>query len=676
MTNLIIPRRAPARLGLFLLTLLAVLAFACDSDLLSAPPDTITVSLTAAPTVTPTYAGAQISFSTDTAATVSVEYGSTSGALTLSVPRSADAATTHTVNLTGLAAASVYYYRVVAYLGSARAFPGAEYSFTTAAHPSAGLAMDGAPAVTPFDTIATVDFDTTLSATYSLEYGTVSGTYTKATPLSATAALAHSVELTGLTASTTYYYRLRLYYNGEFATNSAQYSFLTNTNPSVLALASGPTEVAALTTLQLSWDSNFDCTHLVEYGTVSGTYTMSTVKSITPQTLNHSVTLSGLDPATTYYYRIQLFWNSGDDLVSAEYSEATLTEAAPTVAQKARGVWLLGGLPGSSIGSPIGPVDLYDPVTDTWYAGVTDIPAPVSFAGYAAASGKLFVIGGFDASGVASSGVQIYDIAGDSWSTGTSMLLARANINATVSNGKIYVMGGTAGTATTAWAGSVTNYEYNIAGDAWNTRTNFGASGSGRFSFALDDVIYNAGGRTAATTSSATHDAFVPANNAVSTVALETALSLGRTGLFGAAYAPPDGASFVILAGGVSTFTGTPACFINQGPTAGAVQNLIQFLAAPFYAPSAWTIPTAGTTTLPASIAFGAAVISTAFTPARFYIFGGTSLLGASAAGSSSVYWCDLPTPPTWSVAWTGSAAMAGSTVRLRWGHGAVTLNQ
>ncbi len=576
------------------------------------------------------------------------------------------------MNLTNRIQGSRQAAIILAFAALALAFPSCDSDLLSMPPAADNVTLEAAPSETPTSNSITLTYSTDQPVIVTVEYGTVSGTYTNATPRTTVPATAHSTEIVGLSPSTDYFYRIVSYLDGARAFPSEEFTFQTLVDPAFLQIATGPTVTPALTGLDIDFTSNSACTSLVEYGTVPGAYTASTVQTTTPST-SHSVNLAGLATATTYYYRIKMFWDSGDDFISGEFSAATSTEPAPTAAQKARGIWLLGGLSTNVIGSTIAEVDLYDPVTNAWYPAVTSIPVPVSFAGYAAYDGRLFVIGGFDSAGTTQSLVQIYDIAADSWSNGAALTNPRANINASIIYGRISIMGGTAGAYNAGWAQANTYYEYSIGGDSWATR--LAVAGSERFTYTFDNAVYYVGGRSAAATTTNTHEGIVYTTNTVTT-GTEVVLPVGlvRTGLAGAVVQATNGPSCLVLIGGITGFTGTPTCFINNGPSAGAFVGTVQYIAYPFTLPSAW-LPATPTTppNYPGSIAFGAAVTSTAFSPARIYHFGGTAALGGSAAGQTTAYWISPPsTLATWSASWTGTAAMS----RARWGHGAVTLNE
>lgn len=308
-------------------------------------------------------------------------------------------------------------------------------------------------------------------------------------------------------------------------------------------------------------------------------------------------------------------------------------------------------------------MDLYDPVQDTWYPGVTSLPTPVSFAAASFCNGKLYVMGGFNAAGTVLATVQIYDVADDSWSTGTDMPAARANAYAATVNGRIYVLGGTTGNASAAWAASNLTYEY-TPGGAWSTKANYAAANySERFLLPFNDVIYNFGGRTSATAVTTWHDGFVvtsPPPTGGLSQGTEVVLAPGRTGIAGVLYVPASGPALMAIVGGFTSLTGTNGCFVAQGTTASPSTNAFQYLYYPFTSPASWQSPGSQ---YPFSIGFGAAALS----GSRMYVFGGTDVVTATANGLNSAYWFDLS---NLSGGWTAAASLPTG----RYGHAAVTV--
>lgn len=85
---------------------------------------------------------------------------------------------------------------------------------------------------------------------------------------------------------------------------------------------------------------------------------------------------------------------------------------------------------------------------------LADLPAGVGRFAAVEHAGKIYVLGGYDTSAA----VYVYDIAGDSWSTGPALPRGTDNNGAAVHDGKIFVFGGEAAralqvfdTATASW---------------------------------------------------------------------------------------------------------------------------------------------------------------------------------------------------------------------------------
>ncbi len=112
---------------------------------------------------------------------------------------------------------------------------------------------------------------------------------------------------------------------------------------------------------------------------------------------------------------------------------------------------------------------VYDIATDTWSNGPA-LPAPrLEFAGVGYWNGRVYLAGGALSCDNSTSQSQtwIYDIAANTWTTGTAMPHA---INASASgvvNGHMYVLGGADASNTVL----NTIYNYNIASDTWTTST-------------------------------------------------------------------------------------------------------------------------------------------------------------------------------------------------------------
>jgi len=121
-----------------------------------------------------------------------------------------------------------------------------------------------------------------------------------------------------------------------------------------------------------------------------------------------------------------------------------------------------GGVPQS--GGELTANEVYDVATNTW-STLAPIPIAVSDAAAEAFNNKIYVFGGFTAGPGARNLVQIYDIAGDSWSSGsTTGFTARSNLSAGICGSNIHLVGGV---VTVAMGNLVTHEVYNTVTNTW-----------------------------------------------------------------------------------------------------------------------------------------------------------------------------------------------------------------
>ena len=112
-------------------------------------------------------------------------------------------------------------------------------------------------------------------------------------------------------------------------------------------------------------------------------------------------------------------------------------------------IYAIGGTVNTNGGTVVARNQEYDPGTDSW-----TIKTPMTFAREVpgittAQNGKIYAIGGRNASGTAIRRNEEYDPIANAWTEKALMPTARANLGlATASNGKIYAVGGTTSTST------------------------------------------------------------------------------------------------------------------------------------------------------------------------------------------------------------------------------------
>ena len=144
----------------------------------------------------------------------------------------------------------------------------------------------------------------------------------------------------------------------------------------------------------------------------------------------------------------------------------------------------------------------FNPATNTWtpLAPVPDLNNAEASGVYAPNVNKLFVFGGDDpTTGTVVNTTRIYDIATNTWSTGTPMPDVRAFMGSGYFNGKIYLVGGyTTGNVDPSF-GQV--WEYDPVANTFNTsRMSMPATLGGPGFGIINGHIYIAGGRNLANT--------------------------------------------------------------------------------------------------------------------------------------------------------------------------------
>ena len=148
-----------------------------------------------------------------------------------------------------------------------------------------------------------------------------------------------------------------------------------------------------------------------------------------------------------------------------------------------------------AIGGESATNEMYDPATDTWNESKASMPTPRKGFGIAAYQDKIYAIGGLtdsdDGYYEELTGVnEVYNPATDTWGNMTSMPTKRYGIDANVVEGKIYVIGGK---NASGWIDRV-NEVYDPATDSWTTKASIPTRVSYYASAVVDNKIYVIGG--------------------------------------------------------------------------------------------------------------------------------------------------------------------------------------
>jgi N-acetylneuraminic acid mutarotase len=104
-------------------------------------------------------------------------------------------------------------------------------------------------------------------------------------------------------------------------------------------------------------------------------------------------------------------------------------------------IYVFGGCNGFFTGF-LKDVSVYDPVKDTWTSGLAPMPTARASLVAGISGDNVYAIGGWNGTGTGLTTNEVYNIAGDSWSTAAPMPTARGEAGSHSHGGRIYVVGG------------------------------------------------------------------------------------------------------------------------------------------------------------------------------------------------------------------------------------------
>ena len=179
------------------------------------------------------------------------------------------------------------------------------------------------------DTTAIITWTTDEASDSELQHGTSStswGNY-PSSERNISMVTSHSMTLTGLTPNTTYYFRVG---STDAATNgptvSNESSFTTDTTPDTTPPVISNVQASSITdtTAIITWTTDEGSDSAVQYGPNSSSWgSYPSNQSNGSMVTNHSVTLSGLNPNTTYYFMVRSKDASNNARTSSEMSFTT-----------------------------------------------------------------------------------------------------------------------------------------------------------------------------------------------------------------------------------------------------------------------------------------------------------------------------------------------------------------
>ncbi len=364
------------------------------------------------------------------------------------------------------------------------------------------------------------------------------------------------------------------------------------------------------------------------------------------------------------------------DILSTEVGDSSMLEV------KMRGIWIIGGASDKTGNNVVRELDLYDPVTDTWYENVAADASggfsPSTYGMAVSVKGKIYVMGGAISGTSITNAVYEYDIEKNAWSSKASITAAVMDSAVYAHGDMIYLMGGSS-SATTITA-QTTHYRMDVGNNSWSAMTALPALRAGMAVYNNYGAVVHAGGRvTTSGTAQSTNDIYLVTSNVYTTAITEQVLSGARFNMASAGYTGTNG-TYVFMVGGASGVTTNTAYFNLTNIT--YVTQASSFI---IYTPPATA---SGVFTGPYHPSFGAATTTgvmgaaAAVSPYNgslsdnptLYVFGGLR----NITSVDKEVWCFTANGKT-----TGSSYAVGSAwvqktamPRARYGHSAVVINE
>jgi len=295
-----------------------------------------------------------ITWITNEDATSQIKYSQNSGGPYTTLAEDSLLNKNHIYVIPGLEAGITYYYKIISKDVYDNSTTSVEYSFSGAVDPSLDhlpletiTFEDENPSVLT-DTAAVISFTTDQIANCFVKYGVTSGsdnyTYTPVAEKVNTFNKTHAIALTGMLFSTKHYYMVTCQDNLTTPSTvvSSEKDFTTLEKKYTQSEITGLDDLApTITNVKVSnvngenavvtWDTNEKASSAVRYGisdiSESGSINSSVNSSKDNYSTTHTVTLTGLIPATKY-----LFVTSSTDAAGniAQSSESSFTTSAPS----------------------------------------------------------------------------------------------------------------------------------------------------------------------------------------------------------------------------------------------------------------------------------------------------------------------------------------------------------
>ena len=302
-----------------------------------------------------------------------------------------------TVTVSGLASATKYYVRVTATGNNGMSATNTSASFTTAdpAMPSGSFTLGTAtlntiPVNWSVDSIGSGNS----SATVYVDYGTTTSYGTSKQAGTATGAKTGTYTITGLNPETTYHVRVRVVAGSRtFTCDDLAATTLPVGDPTVTGSFKSATQYAAVVNYALTslGTGASSATIYLDYGTSSSYGSTATIASNVTGTKSGTYTLSGLNPETTYHFRVRAVNNASKTGKTSDFTGTTTAVGTPAATVAAtetmsRGATLAVSVTSLGTAATSAMVTLEYGTTTSYGSTATVSPATLTAAGTATAT--------------------------------------------------------------------------------------------------------------------------------------------------------------------------------------------------------------------------------------------------------------------------------------------------
>ncbi len=181
-----------------------------------------------------------------------------------------------------------------------------------------GLAISGVTTTNLTSAGATIQWTTNVESNSQVIYGLTSS-YGNQTSIDPTQVTSHSMTLNGLTANTTYHFKVRSNQNNGSVAESIDY--VITTQAADVGITNVQVSSITATGALIQWTTSVPSDSQVFYGTNAGYGNQTIVDQ--SQVTGHAVSLTGLSSNTTYHYKVRSVPSSGSAAESTDFTFST-----------------------------------------------------------------------------------------------------------------------------------------------------------------------------------------------------------------------------------------------------------------------------------------------------------------------------------------------------------------